>query len=53
MRLGETDDLPDMSTELPAGRDCATSGAVCTKGENRRRLTNSPSAQVTGPPRRR
>ena len=34
---------------LPAGRDCGVSGAICTKGENRRQLTNSPSATVTGP----
>ena len=35
---------------LPAGRDCGTSGAICTKGENRRQLTNSPTATVAGPP---
>ena len=34
---------------LPAGRDCGTSGAICTKGDNRRPLTNSPSATVAGP----
>ena len=40
-----------MTIELPAGRDCATSGAICTKGEKRRQLTNSPSATVAGPPK--
>ena len=40
----------DVTITLPEGRDCATSGAICTKGENRRRLTNSPSATVAGPP---
>ena len=39
----------DVTIRLEAGRDCATSGAICTKGENRRRLTNSPSATVKGP----
>ena len=38
---------------LPGGRDCATSGAICTKGENRRQLTNSPSATVAGPTEQR
>ena len=39
----------DVEIELPAGRDCAESGAICTKGELRRRLTNSLSATVAGP----
>ena len=39
----------DVTITLPAGRECATSGAICTKGENRRQLTNSPSATVKGP----
>ena len=34
---------------LPAGRECGVSGAICTKGEPRRLLTNSPSATVAGP----
>ncbi len=34
---------------LEADRDCAESGAICTKGENRRKLTNAPSATVRGP----
>ena len=39
----------DVTITLPAGRDCGVSGAICTKGENRRQLTNSPSATVRGP----
>ena len=39
----------DVTIALEAGRDCAVSGAICTKGENRRRLTNSPLATVAGP----
>ena len=39
----------DVTITLAAGRECATSGAICTKGENRRQLTNSPSATVKGP----
>ena len=39
----------DVTITLPAGRECGVSGAICTKGENRRQLTNSPSATVRGP----
>ena len=39
----------DVTITLAAGRECATSGAIYTKGENRRQLTNSPSATVKGP----
>ena len=39
----------DVGIALEAGRECAASGAICTKGEPRRRLTNSPSATVAGP----
>ena len=39
----------DVTITLPAGRACGVSGAICTKGENRRQLTNSPSATVKGP----
>ena len=39
----------DVTIMLPAGRECGVSGAICTKGENRRQLTNSPSATVRGP----
>ena len=45
----EPDGGGDVTIELPAGRDCAVSGAICTKGEPRRRLTNTPSATVAGP----
>ena len=40
----------DVTITLPAGRDCGTPGAICTKGENQRQLTNSPTATVAGPP---
>ena len=39
----------DVTITLPAGRECGVSGAICTKGEPRRQLTNSPSATVGGP----
>ena len=39
----------DVTITLPAGCECGVSGAICTKGENRRQLTNSPSATVAGP----
>ena len=39
----------DVTITLPAGRECGVSGAICTKGDDRRQLTNSPSATVTGP----
>ena len=39
----------DVTIALEGGRDCATSGAICTKGENRRQLTNAPTATVAGP----
>ena len=39
----------DVTITLPEGRDCTTSGAICTKGENRRQLTNTPTATVAGP----
>ncbi len=43
------DSDPDVTITLPAGRACAVSGAICTRGENSRRLSNSPSATVAGP----
>ena len=46
----EPDGAGDVTIELPAGRECGVSGAICTKGENRRQLTNSPSATVAGRP---
>ena len=38
-----------VTVTLPAGRECGISGAICTKGENRRQLTNTPAATVAGP----
>ena len=34
---------------LPAGRECAVSGAICTRSEPRRTLTHTLSATVRGP----
>ena len=45
----EPDSDGDVTITLPAGRDCQVSGAICTRGENRRQLSNSPSATVAGP----
>ena len=45
----EPDADGDVTITLPAGRECGVSGAICTKGENRRQLTNSLSATVAGP----
>ena len=45
----EPDGEGDVTVTLPAGRDCGVSGAICTKGENRRQLTNTPMATVAGP----
>ena len=39
----------DVTITLPAGRACGVSGAICTKGENRRQLTNTPTATVAAP----
>ena len=39
-----------MTITLPAGRACAVSGAICTRGGDRRQLTNTPTATVAGPP---
>ena len=46
----EPDGDGEVTITLPAGRECAVSGAICTNGKNRRQLTNSPSATVAGPP---
>ena len=46
----EPDGAGDVTITLPAGRECSISGAICTKGENRRQLTNTPAATVAGPP---
>ena len=45
----EPDGTGDVAISLPAGRECSVSGAICTKGENRRQLTNTPTATVAGP----
>ena len=45
----EPDSDGDVTIALPAGRACGVSGAICTKGENRRQLTNTPTAKVAGP----
>ena len=45
----EPDGEGEVTVTLPAGRECAVSGAICTKGENRRQLTNTPAATVAGP----
>ena len=45
----EPDGDGDVTLALPAGRACAVSGAICAKGENRRQLTNTPTATVAGP----
>ena len=39
----------DVTITLPGNRDCGTTGAVCTRGEDPRPLSNSPSATVAGP----
>ena len=46
----EPDSRKDISITLPGSRDCSTAGAVCTREDNPRELTNSPSATVDGPP---
>ena len=58
-RVDDRRDLFEMTVEpdgggavtvtLPAGRECSVSGAICTRGENRRQLTNTPTATVAGP----
>ena len=45
----EPDGGGEVTVTLPAGRECGVSGAICTKGENRRQLTNAPTATVAGP----
>ena len=45
----EPDGGGEVTVTLPAGRECPVSGAICTKGENRRQLTNTPAATVAGP----
>ena len=45
----EPDSDGDVAIALPGGRECAVSGAICTRGENRRQLANTPTATVSGP----
>ena len=45
----EPDSDGDVAIALPGGRECAVSGAICTRGENRRQLANTPTATVPGP----
>ena len=39
----------DVGITLPANRSCAATGAICTREDSPRQLTNSPAATVTGP----
>ena len=39
----------NVTITLPRGRDCGTTGAVCTREDTPRALTNTPSATVKGP----
>ena len=45
----EPDDNSDVVITLPANRSCTTAGAICTREDTPRQLTNSPSATVPGP----
>ena len=45
----DPDDNSDVGITLPANRSCSTAGAICTKEDTPRQLTNSPSATVPGP----
>ena len=45
----EPDDNSDIVITLPADRSCSTAGAICTREDRPRQLTNSPSATVPGP----
>ena len=44
------DSRADVNITLPGNRTCTTTGAVCTREDQPRPLTNSPSATVAGPP---
>ena len=46
----EPDSRAAVSITLPGNRACGTTGAVCTRGDDPRPLSNSPSATVEGPP---
>ena len=45
----EPDSGDAVALTLPGNRACATTGAVCTRGDDPRPLSNSPSATVAGP----
>ena len=46
----EPDSREAVTISLAGGRDCGTTGAVCTRGDDPSPLSNSPSATVAGPP---
>ena len=46
----EPDSREAVTISLPGGSACGTAGAVCTRGDDPRPLSNSPSARVAGPP---
>ena len=39
----------DVTITLVAGSDCAVAGAICTEGEDPKKLYNSPTVTVSGP----
>ena len=43
------DGAGEVTVTLAAGRACAVSGAICTRGGDRRQLTNTATATVAGP----
>ena len=45
----ESESREAVTISLPGGRACGTAGAVCTRGDDPRPLSNSPSATVAGP----
>ena len=45
----EPDDNSDVGITLSANRSCTTTGAICTREDSPRQLTNSPTTTVTGP----
>ena len=46
----EPDSREAVTISLPGGSACGTAGAVCTRGDDPRPLSNSPSARVAGLP---
>ena len=45
----EPGDNSDVGITLSANRSCTTTGAICTREDSPRQLTNSPTATVAGP----